>query len=294
VRLDPPHATPELYIDMGCGRNHVSDAALQTLRFCTSASPPVILSHADEDHWCGAITKAMASAGYPAHTLAWTAPATAGSAAFMAFARSVWTQGGSVRTLDLNGVPPNTVTAKTKTGSLLIAQGTSKQFNHSGLIVAAVRPDNQHYWLLPGDCDYHFFPTTLKSMASTSCCVALSAFHHGARPNAMPTVPRAVSQEYRRLVYSFGCGNEHKHPTLGAVTMHHAAGWTHDAAWLAGPGVALPSAASLVRATAWTPSTLPPYQHAGGVLIGWSAAPLIPPAAVCCAYGCAAAIATQV
>lgn len=294
VRLDPPHVTPELYIDMGCGRNHVSDAALQTLRFCTSASPPVILSHADEDHWCGAITKAMATAGYPAHTLAWTAPATTASATFMAFARTVWAQGGSVRTLDLTGVPPSTVSAETQTGSLLIGQGTSVQFNHSGLIVAAVREDNKNYWLLPGDCDYHFFPTMLQSMAGKQCCVALAAFHHGAAPNGKSVAPRAVNKGYRRLVYSFGCGNEYKHPTLGAVKMHEAAGWTHDAAWLSGPGVALPGAGSLIRATAWTPSAIPPYKHAGGVLIGWAAAPLIPPAALCCASGCAAAITAQV
>lgn len=294
VRLHPPHATPELYIDMGCGKNHVLDAALPALRFCTSASPPVILSHADEDHWCGANTKAMATAGYPAHALAWTAPATTGSAAFMAFAHSVWSRGGTVHTLDLTGMPPNTVTAKTKTGSLLIGQGTSMQFNHSSLIVAAVREDNRHYWLLPGDCDYHFFPVTFNSMAITSCCVALAAFHHGAEPNAVTTVPRALGADYRRLVYSFGCGNEYEHPTPGAVTMHEAAGWTHDADWLAAPGKARPCAGSHVRATAWTPSAPPPYEHAGGVLIGWSAAPLIPPTAVCCASGCAAAVPAQV
>lgn len=293
VRLDQSYATPELYVDMGCGRNHVLDAALQMLRFCTSASPPVILSHADEDHWCGAITKAMATAGYPAHGLAWTAPATAGSAAFMAFAHTVWSQGGSVRTLDLAGVPASTVTAKTKTGSLLIAQGTSKQFNHSGLIVSVVRQDNQHYWLMPGDCDYHFFPATLTSMATTLSCVALTAFHHGAEPKAKTAVPRAVGEQYRRLVYSFGCGNEYRHPTLRAAKMHEAAGWNHDAAWCASPGLALPGAGSVVRATAWTPVALPPYQHAGGVLIGWSA-PLIPSGAVCCASGCAAVVPAQV
>lgn len=294
VRLDPPHATPELYVDMGCGRNHVQDTALETLRFCTSASPPVILSHADEDHWCGAITKAMATAGYPAHALAWTAPATTGSAAFMAFAHTVWSQGGSVRTLDLTGAPPDTASAATKTGSLLIAQGTSKQFNHSGLIVTVVREDNQHYWLLPGDCDYHFFPAALQSMATTSCCVALTAFHHGAEPKTPTAVPRAVSGDYRRLVYSFGCGNGHGHPTLCAASRHEAAGWAHGAAWLAAPGVALPGAGSRARATAWTAAGPPPYQHAGGVMIGWSAVPLLPPAAVCCASGCAAAVPTQV
>lgn len=290
VRLDPPHATPELYVDMGCGRNHTLDADLQTLRFCTSTSPLVILSHADEDHWCGAITKAMANAGFPAHALKWTAPATAGSSAFMAFAHSVWLQGGSVRTLDLTGL---LITADTKTGSLLIAQGTSKQFNHSGLIVAMIRKDNNHYWLLPGDCDYHFFPVTLKSMAATSSCVALTAFHHGAKPMARTAAPLAVEQDYRRLVYSFGCGNE-DHPAPNAVTVHETAGWTHDADWRKAPGLTLPDPGSLVRATAWTPGPPPPYKHAGGVLIGWSAAPLIPPNAACCASGCAAAIPAQV
>ncbi|UUC94466.1 hypothetical protein [Comamonas sp. C11] len=294
VRLAQSHATPELYVDMGCGRNHVQDPALQTLRFCTSASPPVILSHADEDHWCGAITKAMATAGYPAHALAWMAPATTGSAAFMAFARSVWSQGGHVRTLNLTGVSPITIMAKTKTGSLLLAQGTSKQFNDSGLIVAVVRQDNQRYWLLPGDCDYHFFPFRLKSMADTPYCVALTAFHHGAAPKVMADTPISVGTDYRRLVYSFGSGNEHKHPTLHSVRAHETAGWTHGQAWQTAPGLALPAASSVVRATAWTPAKTPPYQHAGGILIGWSAAPQISSVAVCCASGCAAAIPTQV
>lgn len=294
VRLSQSQATPELYIDMGCGRNHTSDPILQNLKFCTSASPPVILSHADEDHWCGAITMAMAKAGYPANSLAWTAPATAGSAAFMAFARSVWSQGGSVRTLDLTSTPPNTVTAKTQTGTLLIAQGTSKQFNHSGLIVTMVSRDNQHYWLLPGDCDYHFFPSTLKSMAANSCCVALVAFHHGAKPDAKATVPCPVNTDYRRLVYSFGCGNQHDHPTPGAVEAHHDAGWIHDNAWINAPGKTLPCTSSPIRATAWTPSKAPPYWHAGGILIGWSTVPPIPPSVACCTSGCSAAIPTQV
>ncbi|SFF24378.1 hypothetical protein [Paracidovorax wautersii] len=294
VRLDQSHVTPELYIDMGCGRNHALDAALPGLRFCTSASPPVILSHADEDHWCGAVTKAMATAGYPAHKLEWTAPATTGSAAFMTFAHSVWAQGGSVRTLDLTGPPPNTITATTKTGKLLIAQGASKQFNHSGLIVAVVRQDNQHYWLLPGDCDYHFFPATLKSMAITPCCVALTAFHHGAKPTTQVAIPRAVGGDYRRLVYSFGCGNDYGHPTLHATAGHHAAGWIHDAGWLAKPGLSLPGGGSCARATAWTPVAPPPYTHAGGVLIGWSIAPTLPPAAVCCHSGCRAVVPAQV
>lgn len=294
VRLCQSHATPELYIDMGCGRNHVQDATLQQLKFCTSESPPVILSHADEDHWCGAMTPAMAAAGYPAHKLAWTAPATTGSVAFMAFARSVWSQGGSILTLDLATQPPQTITVKTQTGHLLIAQGTSKQFNHSGLIVAAVRKDNNHYWLLPGDCDYHFFPQALQDMAAKSACVALAAFHHGASPKKNTVAPNAVTDDYRRLVYSFGCGNQHRHPTLSAVTMHEAAGWTHDATWLTQPGSTLPCSLSLTRATAWTPKAAPPYMHAGSILVGWSAAPQIPPLVTCCASGCAAAIPTQV
>lgn len=293
VRLNSLHVTPELYVDMGCGKNHVADAALQTLKFCTSASPPVILSHADEDHWCGAITKAMATAVYPAHKLAWTVPATAGSPAFMVFARTIWSQGGSIRTLDLTGKPPRTVTVKTQTGNLLIAQGTSKQFNYSGLLVAVTRKDNDHYWLLPGDCDYHFFPTKLRLMAGQSFCVALTAFHHGAKPMASMAIPRAASSSYKRLVYSFGCGNEHRHPTLCAADKHEAAGWTHGAAWLTSPGASLPGASSHARATAWTPTLFSVHEHAGGVLIGWSAKPPISPTVVCCAYKCAAAVPSQ-
>lgn len=294
VRLDDTHVTPELFVDMGCGRNHSQDTTLQNLRFCTSASPQVILSHADEDHWCGAITKAMATAGYPAHVLAWTAPATTASASFMAFARSVWSQGGSVRTLDLTGFPPRTITAKTKTGSLLIAQGTSVKFNDSGLIVAVVHHETQHYWLLPGDCDYHFFPAPLKFMATESRCVALTAFHHGAKPMQPTAIPHAVVGDYRRLVYSFGCGNGYGHPTPLAATGHNAAGWPHDATWLAAPGVVLPSTSSHARATAWTPAAPPPYLHGGGVLIGWAMSPVLPPTAACCANGCAAAVPVQV
>lgn len=293
IRLEPPRLTPELYVDMGCGRNHTKDAHLQTLRFCTSASPPVILSHADEDHWCGAITKAMAAADYPAHKLEWTAPATSGSLAFMTFASSVWASKGSVRTLDLTAVPTATIAASTNTGSLLIAQGTSKQFNDSGLIVAAVREDNESYWMLPGDCDYHFFPAKLKSMAASPSCVALTAVHHGAALLKPAAIPKAAGGRYQRLVYSFGCGNGHGHPTINAATGHEAAGWKHGPAWLAAPGSAKPGGHSRARATAWTPSVQPPYEHAGGVLIGWSV-PILPRAAVCCASGCAAEVPIQV
>lgn len=214
----------------------------------------------------------------------------------MAFVRSVGALGGSFHVLDLTTVPNNTVTVTTNTGSLLIAKGIAEQpdSNGSGLVVAVVRQDSQHYWLLPGDCDYGFFPATLKSMAAKSCCVALTAFHHGAAPKRLTDAPLAVGNDYRRLVYSFGCGNSHNHPKPSAATKHAAAHWTHDATWLAAPGEALPSAGSCVRATAWTPAKRPPYQHAGGVLIGWSEAPPPPTAAVCCGSGCAAVVPTQV
>lgn len=257
-----------LFHDLGCGAYRNAKTAPLNTVVCHSQRAPIILSHWDTDHWAGA--RRFAPLGNPDVFLdrTWIAPSdpTVGPSHIL-FAASILISGGTLHVLPAGPwATPWIYTSHNK--SLRLIRGNGPDRNGTGV---ALEVRNRHVgrWLLPGDVCYDFLQPYLYPTY-----VAIAVPHHGANGGAAPVIP-APASPYSRLVYSFGHDNSYGHPTLNCIASHVAQGWQHGI-WSGTTQAAAP----LVVSARATGCNAPGPNHLGGVLVGWSTAP-IPPGLPC-------------
>jgi hypothetical protein len=268
---------PTLYFDLGMPVQSMSKTAPAIVRFCFSQNPLIVLSHWHDDHLSGAALPV--NPGRPnAFNQTWIVPDHPFTIKQKAMVTSIWTQGGAVHVFPTSSTPAIFSTTTGAGDTLTLTRGTAKDPNCGGIIMTVARPDRRPgaaafqrlSWLLPGDCDYKYFPSGLN----TSDVVAVVAPHHGGRVKKHSTVVASTHPAYQRLIYSFGRNNTYPHPHQTFLDDHHVAGWIHP--MTTGSPTPEASNGSDVRTTN---TNLPLAAHPEGVAVGWTqAAPMVMPA----------------
>jgi len=268
---NPVEPFPTLYFDLGAGVYRNKHTTPADLKFCFTKQPTIILSHWDTDHWTGAYA-ASVSCGHVALKQTWVAPLQKVGPSHLAFALDVLSNGGEFfiykpqkRKVSFKCLTPNVV--------VRIAAGTGADRNGSGIVLAvenSATRNGARSWILTGDCEYKFFIPALTSVAP----VAIVAPHHGATLHGGSVSPSPVATDnYKRLIYSFGPNNRHgksgvQHPTSGGMSAHEL--WNHGK-WTTGKiGHVTPGADILAT------SDQSPTPTRGGALVGWDTLPATP------------------
>ncbi len=237
--------TPLAYFDLGGGVTANLGTFPSALNdFCYQASPPVVLSHWDWDHWSSG-AKFQGAQG-----LYWITPVQSLGAVHSTFAAGLHSAGKLF-------VWPSAL-ARLSSGQMTIHKCTSTgaNRNHTGLAMEVQGPSGEPPILLTGDARYTAIPGAVGATFTS-----LVAPHHGANMSSHAT-PAASNLPGARTAYSFGQGNSHHHPTKTAFQDHSAAGW---------PQSALGENAPVDRNT--TNRSVGGLGHLG---LGWRSAPSLP------------------
>ncbi|PZT85175.1 MAG: hypothetical protein DI630_36300 [Gordonia sp. (in: high G+C Gram-positive bacteria)] len=210
---DKGMATVGLFIDVGAS---IARASLPAhLDYCTCASPLVILTHWDRDHWKGADLDPNL------RTLTWIAPRQQISPTHSKHAARILANGGRLLIVKRSSRPIVMLRGQHQQIDVRYCSGNPNTRNHSGLAVQVYSSVTDSTWVFPGDCDYRFLPPITTPVS------ALVASHHGAKVLGTPPV-RPADRDYVRLVYSYGVPNSYGHPTASAVAKHRGEGWQHN------------------------------------------------------------------
>lgn len=199
---------PLAYFDLGGGvLKNAGTFSGQLSNICVTASPPVILSHWDWDHW-------SSGCRFP-HSLRldWIVPDQNLGAVHAVFAASILNAGGNLM------VWPSAMTKMAK-AQLLIHKCSGNGRNHSGLAIEVDGPNGELPILLPGDARYNVIATAASQFAS------VVVPHHGADMRNAST-PICPGLAYSRAAYSYGEGNSFSHPRNITEQRHQANGWPH-------------------------------------------------------------------
>jgi len=249
---------PIYYFDTGCGSGRNAPTAPASIDFCTHASPTVILSHWDTDHWAGAANHAGLQ------SLTWVVPRQSISTTHTAFANGILKSGGHILVV-ANGTAPLQWANGMQDYDL--QRGTGSGRNGTGLALIVTDQPSGRSWVLTGDAGYDDLPH-----APPADVAAMVVPHHGADmgPSSIPFARSASG--YARLFYSFGPSNGHgpkkppvRHPVAAAVSAHIGAGWGHGS-WAAPPAGCLAGADILATATHLA-------SHLEGAAAGWTGPP---------------------
>ncbi len=194
---------PLIYFDLGGGiraNARTFPPALQ--RFCFTRSPPIILSHFDEDHW------SSANRDQRALQMTWIAPRQSLGPTHAVFARRLVINNKLLVWGD--SMPPLTV------GQVSVGRCTGSGMNNSGLSLVLSGPDEKRM-LFPGDAKYELTPFLVGKF----CSVVVA--HHGGRATTSPKhVPVSDGSACGRLVYTYGPDNHCNHPLTSSERLHRA------------------------------------------------------------------------
>ncbi len=222
---------PAVYFDLGMPVGKNKGTAPAGVRFCFTVKPPIVLSHWHEDHFVGV---ALAS-GISPLTCRWIVPEQTVTIKHTALMTAILAAGGAVTVFT---TAPANALFSCDLGvdkRMYLSRGQALDKNCSGIVMAVRRKNNRQpvqpssLWILPGDCDYHYFAASLKGVINSECAGAAQAIvapHHGGNLRAGSIVIPAAGK-YRRLIYSFGRDNSYLHARTPFSVDHHAAGWKH-------------------------------------------------------------------
>lgn len=213
-----------LFHDIGCGVKANAKTRPNRKAALGYEGAPIILSHWDEDHWAGALH--FAPKGDPKYFLKkeWFAlnDPTRGPLHW-SFERSILAAGGTVITLPI----PRGRMWGFRSGcgkSVTLIRGTGTKRNDS--CIALEIEDGKGWckpkarrWLSTADLDYAFHPALQRTYTG------LTAPHHGSAAKKQRPTPPIPSGHYARLAFSFGHGNQYRHPSAASRAAHAHAHW---------------------------------------------------------------------
>jgi hypothetical protein len=203
---------PQLYFDIGGGA--IADARTfptNLTGLCTTANPPIVLSHWHFDHW--ALAKRFAEQGSARDLLesTWIVPRQ------KALRPTAATLLGLIRLHGralIRGAGAPTLRA----GAISLHSCVGASLNDSGMAMV-VHGSDQAAILLPGDARYRYIVDCPEQV--TSLVVA----HHGGHTGAtVAEFPRPDQTPAGRLVYSSGFKNSYRHP-LKATVLDYTSVW---------------------------------------------------------------------
>jgi hypothetical protein len=234
---------PRIYFDLGWSPNfHAKSRPQQQPNFFACdrrATPPVVLSHWDMDHWCYAIKNSSFNAGslttkhewkLEALRRFWIARAPRKNEhklgpLTMAFYRAL---SGTHLLPGLSAVLlwPESVKRIPFSAGWLEAcrpgEGELDDRNNNG-IAMFVRPNSYApAILLTGDASFPSIPSLSRSKKTP--LAAMVAPHHGARVSGF-MVPKPKKGTLARLVMSVGEHNSYGHPKQDAIDAYNESGW---------------------------------------------------------------------
>ena len=198
------HGVPTLYFDFGGSALGNWRSFPEPLnQFCMTASPPVVLSHWDWDHWSSALRDHRALQRrwiLPIQNLAGDLGAVHARFLGMLIASKAdiywWDYATPCITVPGSGA------------TIFRARGSQKSRNESGLALSISH--NGRTVLLPGDA-------SLANVCKRGSSIDyLMVPHHGGRSN-LGTVPSPNNRRRSHLVYSYGAANTYLHPLPGTV-----------------------------------------------------------------------------
>lgn len=237
------HEHPRIYFDLGWSPNfHAKSRPHQQPDFfaCEEhATPPVVLSHWDMDHWCHAIANSSYNPGSLTTKHEWKKEAL--QRFWIARAPQTDEQklgpltqsfyGALKRTKLLPGLsavllwPDATKRIHFSAGWLEACSppsGIPNDRNNSG-IAMFVQPDPKGpAILLTGDADFPCIPSVAGQKKVP--LAGLVAPHHGAKIT-LGAIPRPKNGSPARLVMSVGAGNSYGHPKQDAINEYQKKGW---------------------------------------------------------------------
>lgn len=134
------------YFDLGGGvLGNLATFPMALSNFCTTYTPPVVLSHWDWDHWSSGARFGQLTA------LTWVVPNQQLGAVHAAFAANIVTSGRLL--VWPAGLP------YAKAGQIRVEQCSGTGRNHSGLAMLVAGPQGESAILLPGDARYTVVPS---------------------------------------------------------------------------------------------------------------------------------------
>lgn len=203
-------SAPIVYFDFGGGCYYNAHTYPTGQRFCFSNSPPIVLSHWDNDHWSSALRNRSPQAKeYP-----WIVPDQPLSATQLQFAAELALLG------NLHVWPRNLDKIETNYGVFFYCNGSSK--NDSGLGFLYLRQSENFRTLLPGDAEYKYIDEDFKHSLSS-----IIASHHGGNRSFDPP-PIPANTENTCVVYSYGLNNSYNHPGVIRIQEHLHYGWNRE------------------------------------------------------------------
>jgi hypothetical protein len=234
---------PRIYFDLGWAPNfHAKSRPKQQPNFFACerrATPPVVLSHWDMDHWCYAIKSSSFNAGSLTTRHEWKpealrrfwiarAPRKNGhklGPLTMAFYRAL---AGTYLLPGLSAVllwPESVKRIPFSAGWLEACHpsvGELDDRNNNG-IAMFVRPNSKTpAILLTGDASFPSIPSVSGSRKTP--LAGMVAPHHGARVSGLK-VPKPKKGTLARLVMSVGEHNSYGHPKQDAIDAYNNSGW---------------------------------------------------------------------
>lgn len=201
---------PLLYFDIGGGvlHNHRTFPSVLS-QFCFTASPTIVLSHWDWDHWSSAARDPRAT-----HAT-WIVPDQQLDPVHAAMASQILANGTLL--IWPAGLP------SVSFSSLEIRKCTGKPRNHDGLALLVSDPAGDGAQiLLTGDARYTAIPGALGPNYA-----GLVASHHGGRMSSR-RVPGRATTGTERVAYSYGVPNSYGHVLPATRANHQAGGWTAE------------------------------------------------------------------
>lgn len=248
--------TVQAYFDLGGGCCSNAKTFPSTLtQFCFTQSPPIILSHWDEDHW------SSANRDLRALTRDWIVPRQKIGPSQAAMIANIQSAGGKIWFLP-------TGFSRTRYNQLELELATGSGRNNSGIILTLY--ENQdgsgEQILMPGDAGYPY----ISSFIGGSPYLSIVASHHGGVLKGKSitakgkSIPRCPALPASRLVYSAGSGNTYGHPLSPTRKAHDSRGWGD-------PFVNLAPPPQEVRETSARSAS-----GLGHVLLAWHSTPTAP------------------
>lgn len=221
--LGEKNQKPFFYFDygIGCGRNRKTGP--WGIRLPIQEDATILLSHVDEDHWCGFRKNADAL------KCRWIIPQKP-TKILLKLISTVLINGGEVKMYPANGLQvynmPN-VSHKIiagNAGSTVKPMRSANTVHQNGnaLYIFAERENEPYKILVSGDQDYDYqFDPYLQDVNLLVAC------HHGGEYSwsKKATLP-SPAKDNNKIVYSYGKGNTYGHPSK--VSEYSAAQWRDE------------------------------------------------------------------
>jgi hypothetical protein len=196
---------PRLYFDLGGGETQNRNTFPANFKgICTTADPPVVLSHWHADHWSMAKRFGSRILGST-----WIVPRQPN------FRPTAATLLGMIR-LHGRALVRTPRGGSLRAGAISLHDCMGTGLNDSGLAMVAWGPGERAI-VLPGDARYGL----ISDLPATA--LSLVAAHHGGLTRAGPSeIPAPSGEPAGRLVYSCGALNSYCHPRPGPEEDHDA------------------------------------------------------------------------